>query len=250
MATPPSLVLWEGPSQLNGEEIVVVATGIRRRSRNRKTSKMIQTHLFRKDGKPTENAVAGLDECICGHCKHRPSGFNSCYVNLRVPVNVWRAYHRGSYQKFSPFRHLDLFRNRPIRFGTYGDPAAVPIGMWNMFAHVSSSWTGYTHQWEHCSDAYREILMASVDTHDEYDAAKAMGYRCFHVTPYGEPLKGKNVFTCPASNEMGKLTTCADCGACDGTQFGKRAECKDVTIQAHGMKKKRFVPLTINRKAA
>ena len=43
---PNGLVLYHGPSRINRREIVVIATGLRRKSRNRKTGKMVQIWIL------------------------------------------------------------------------------------------------------------------------------------------------------------------------------------------------------------
>ena len=53
--------------------------------------------------------------------------FRGCYVTVRnAPYQVYKAYHRGRYEPFESDRHLELFRGRMLRLGSYGDPCAVP----------------------------------------------------------------------------------------------------------------------------
>jgi len=241
------LILWEGNSKLTGKPIVVIATGVGRKSYNRKTGNMVQTYILNRDISPITAVYNGADTSVCGDCKHKPSNLNSCYINLRIPLNVWRAYQRGSYTKFNSRLHLNRFKKKSIRFGAYGDPAAAPIGLWKMLTHVAKNWTGYTHQWKTCTSSFRDIIMASVDTHSEYIQAKSDGWRCFMVVPVESSIMDKSFFGCPASEEMGSLTNCTKCSACNGTKYDKRTSSKDVFIQVHGKTKKRFVPLTIEK---
>jgi hypothetical protein len=86
MQKPNGLVLYRGPSQLDGAPIIVVATGIAGASRNAKTGDLIQTWILREDISPTEAVKTGADASICGTCPHRGTiseGKNigrSCYV--------------------------------------------------------------------------------------------------------------------------------------------------------------------------
>ena len=69
-----SLILYAGPSMLDGSPIVVIATGIGNKSKNSKTGGMIQTHIIRSDMKPMDAIWSGADASICGDCPHRGDG--------------------------------------------------------------------------------------------------------------------------------------------------------------------------------
>ncbi|MBT6046701.1 MAG: hypothetical protein HOG49_07760, partial [Candidatus Scalindua sp.] len=87
--------MYEGPSELDGEPIVVIVTGLKRTD-NRKTGTMLQSFIMLQNTPPCDAANQGLDSSICGDCKHRKWG--TCYVNLgHSPYNVYKAYKRGSY---------------------------------------------------------------------------------------------------------------------------------------------------------
>ena len=66
------LVLWEGPSRLDGAPIVVIATGMRRGSSNEKTGPMVQTWIMRQDEAPHVAQRTGSDASVCGDCPLRP----------------------------------------------------------------------------------------------------------------------------------------------------------------------------------
>ena len=68
---PLGLVLYNGPSSLDGELIVVIATGFRRSTANPKTGDMIQTWILRSDVAPFSAIHSGGDESICGSCPLR-----------------------------------------------------------------------------------------------------------------------------------------------------------------------------------
>ena len=58
-------ILYDGPSVLDGQPIVVIAT---METSNRKTGQMVQTWIIRSDISPTDAAKIGLDSSVCGHC--------------------------------------------------------------------------------------------------------------------------------------------------------------------------------------
>lgn len=219
-----SLILWEGPSQLDGAPLVLIATGLKG-SGNAKTGKgMIQTYILRADVEPTEAIRQGLDASICGNCPHRGhDGFKgrTCYVNVgQGPLSVYRAYKRGSYRKATEQELTGIFAGRGLRLGTYGDPAAIPLWVWKAVAKDTAFTTGYTHQWRTAEGGYSEFCMASCDAPMDYYAATAAGYRTFRVRLDGEDrLKGEAV--CPASREAGYKLTCDACKACSGTSQGR-----------------------------
>jgi hypothetical protein len=239
MKAPSGIILYEGPSKLDGAPIVVIATGLKTASRNAKTGAMIQTYIIRSDMHPVEAVQTGADSSICGDCVHRGDGTGkgrSCYVTLiHGPRMVYEAYKRGVYVKASAFEAAQLFAGRIVRLGTYGDPAAAPFAMWKVALGQASGWTGYTHQWRNVPAQWAELVMASADTLADMQAAHALGYRTFRVT--AEPfqnIKGLEVI-CPASEEKGKVTDCATCKACMGTTGRAKVS---IQIAAHGGSKK------------
>ena len=177
-APPTGVVLYRGPSLLDGAPIVCVATGLTRPSANRSTGPMVQTWVLAQEVNPVAARQAGRDAAVCGDCALREG---ACYVVLHhAPLQVWRAYQAGLYP---PFRraHEWLFRGRDVRLGSYGDPAAVPARVWARLVRLARSHTGYTHQWRACDPALRRWLMASVETPDQLHEARALGWRTFRV---------------------------------------------------------------------
>lgn len=229
------VILYEGPSKLDGAPIVVIATGIRGSSRNAKTGAMVQTYIIRSDMAPIEAVRAGADASICGTCPHRGDGTGagrSCYVTLiHEPRSVYASYKRGVYPKASAFQARALFAGKMVRLGTYGDPAAAPFAMWKVALGDAQGWTGYTHQWRTVGTQWSALIMASADSLDDMEAAHALGYRTFRVTaePFAN-VKGRETI-CPASEEKGKRTDCFSCRACMGTSGKARVS---VQIAAHG----------------
>jgi hypothetical protein len=119
-----------------------------------------------------------------------------------------------------------------LRIGSYGDPVAVPYSVWSPLVAVAAGHTGYTHAWRETRFwRYRRILMASCESLDDANSARARGWRTFRTGPEGElPVRGE--FRCPASAEENKRLSCNRCGACDGAK--DKPGRASVLIQAHG----------------
>lgn len=228
---PNGMVLHEGYSQLDGSPIVVIATGLDGRSRNRKTGNMVQTWIMLQDVPPTEAAREGLDAAVCGDCPHRGKDGKgrSCYVTLhQAPLAVWKAYKAGRYRTADPMLAVDVVlagAGRMVRVGSYGDPAAVPASLWRALISQATGWTGYTHQWRQpWAGEYADFLMASCDTLSDYHEARP-AWRTFRVMPHGAAMLDTEVM-CPANT--GK--TCAACRRC----AGNAAKRPCVAIEVHG----------------
>tara|TARA_Y100000310_G_scaffold56232_1_gene51571 strand:+ start:20482 stop:21336 length:855 start_codon:yes stop_codon:yes gene_type:complete len=234
MKAPLGIVLYKGKSQLDGEKILVIATGFQERSENRKTGDMIQTWIIRRDIDPILAKRLGKDFSICGDCFHRDAG--TCYVNLcHGPLAVYNSFHNDNYVDFNEDM-LHLFEGRNIRLGSYGDPAAVPIHIWTQICNVAAGWTGYTHQWNNTKLPHINVLqkycMASCDMIEEQRKAISLGWRTFRIrTGNIDNFVEKNEFVCPASKEGGERSNCAKCQGCNGLQ---RPTMNNVVIKLHG----------------
>ena len=231
---PLGIILWSGKSLLDGERIMVIATGIFTKTENRKTGDMIQTWILRRDINPMLARRLGEDKSICGNCKHKEQ--STCYVNIgQAPMGIYNAYQDGRYRHFQK-EDLELFRDRSIRIGSYGDPSAVNYEVWENICAVTSNHTAYTHQWDNkkIDPRLKNICMASVDTikgfYKEYEKAQSLGWRTFRVRESLDNPLMDNEFVCPASKEAGALTQCEKCGACGG--FRSKTK-KSVTIVIH-----------------
>lgn len=222
-------VLFEGPSKIDGSPIAVIVTGTARKSDNVKTADMLQTWIIRTDIEPHEAKRTGADSAICGGCKFGgPDG--DCYVlAFYAPLSIYRAYHRGAYPRLPASRIPEVFGNRKGRIGSYGDPFAVPVWVWKAISEASTHRTGYTHQWRR-APYLRSLVMASVDTEEEYREATAKGWRTFRTRGKFDPLTPGEI-SCPASKEAGKLTTCANCTLCDGSRGADNR--KSISIIIH-----------------
>ena len=240
MSKPSGYIAYIGPSAIDGAPIAMIA--ITKKSTNSKTGNMVQTYIIRTDIDPVAAVKTGADVSICGDCRHRGNGQNgsgrSCYVNLgHGPSSVYRAFRRGSYPVDTGYDVQNASAGRIVRIGTYGDPAAVPVSVWQRILQKAAGHTGYTHQWRNSIAAdLRGIVMASADTEAEADAAAIAGWRTFRVRTAAEPLR-KRESVCPASAEAGKKLQCADCKACNGAGSGRKGS---IAIVVHGALASRF----------
>ena len=143
---PRGVVLFEGPSKLDGQPIVAIAT---LSTKNGKTGPMVQTWVMRADMPPVQALHCGASDSVCGDCPlqgtlrnvsfgSHPLGpigettrrvGNACYVRVeQAPRGIWHAWQAGRYPRFDPDQHFGLFAGRFVRIGSYGEPMAVPIG--------------------------------------------------------------------------------------------------------------------------
>jgi len=222
-------ILWQGRSRLDGRTPIAVIATVR--TRNAKTGPMIQTWIIRTDREPVGAVAEGADRAICGRCPYR-SG-NGCYVNIgHAPRAVYLAFHRGTYQQCPDLAAVAAVgRGRKVRLGSYGDPVAAPVAVWNALVSESTGHAGYTHQWSWHRNAlaFRQLVMASVDSPRERRKAKRAGWRTFRVKTKSAP-RDRGEVVCPASSEAGKRVDCASCLACNGAN----GRTLDVVIDSHG----------------
>jgi hypothetical protein len=252
-----SIKLWEGPSEIDGSPIMVIATGLKK-SKNSKTGAMIQTWILRSDITPVAAVHSGADSSVCGHCPHRGQLIHnisgeikntkrSCYVlEFNAPQSIYASVKRGNIPSAQDIARdlglpvseviADIGSGELVRMGAYGDPAAVPAHVWRALLSQSLGFTGYTHQWRElettrgpsAASFFRAHLMASADSAKAAQAAHALGWRTFRVKTRDD-LKLKNEASCPASAESGHKLTCSTCLACGGGR--KRGS---IVINAHG----------------
>ncbi len=239
---PLGLVIYNGPSQIDGKPIVAIVTGISRPSQNAKTGPMLQTWILAARVNPVQAINTGYDKTVCGDCPLRGTVSREgtrlrnrgrgCYVEVKnAPNQVWRSWKAGSYETYDRATHSRHFRGRKLRLGAYGDPAAVPYHIWSELVELADGHTGYTHQHkERRFRRFRKLVMASVETLEAAQDAACRGWRTFRSSLLGDIAPGEIV--CPASEEAGYTRTCATCGACDGA--GANPGKVSVTILAHG----------------
>jgi hypothetical protein len=232
------VVLYEGPSRIDGAPIVAIACRITEASDNAKTGAMVQTFILPRDVDPNKAVKTGADSSVCGDCKFRPiyKGKTRCYVRVyQAPLSVWNAYQRGRYAvpdvDFDAALLPELFEGLAFRIGSYGDPAAIPARIWKRATRRVKNRTGYTHQWrKRIGAGLKGLCMASADSESDVGDATARGWRTFRVRKIDAPtLKTESI--CPASAEGGKRVQCDTCGLCKGATIAARS----IVIADHGL---------------
>ena len=243
MQKPTGYVIWEGPSKFDGAPLVAIAII---HSKNSKTGDMVQTFILRADQSPLDALASGDDVSICGDCVHRPRApagarngrkgkpkrERTCYVNVGQSVMaIWKAYKRGRYP-IDAAAAAAACAGRMVRLGAYGDPAAVPVRIWHALLKRAAGHTGYTHAWHvRAGRALKSLAMASADSPQDLERARASGWRTFRVRAANEPLQAREL-VCPASAENDTGRTCSSCGACNGAARGPAQA--SVAIIVHG----------------
>ena len=61
------MIIYEGPSKLDGAPIVAIATGVDGASDNGKTGDMVQITIIRADIAPHHATKTGDDTSVCGN---------------------------------------------------------------------------------------------------------------------------------------------------------------------------------------
>lgn len=233
-------IIYRGPSLIDGQPIVVVATYS---NRNRKTGTMVQTYILVDGMKPTDASKCGADYSICGNCPHRGIATDdptkkqavkrSCYVVLgQGPTIIHKSVERGVYPTVEGHHAIAAIgRGRMVRLGTYGDPAAVPSYIWESLISEAIGHTAYSHQSDCATaDTRPDMYMTSADNVDQAHAAWSRGERTFRVVASQNDLvRGKEII-CPASKEAGQRVSCVDCKLCVGSAIAA----KSIAIVAHG----------------
>ena len=232
------VVLYDGPSRIDGAPIVAIACRITQASENEKTGAMVQTFILRRDIAPHLALKTGEDSSICGDCKLRPihKGSTRCYVRVyQAPLSVFNAYQRGRYAvpgvDFDAKLLAKLFEGLSFRIGSYGDPAAIPARIWKTATRHVKNRTGYTHQWRRrIGSGLKNLCMASADNESDVASAASKGWRTFRVRKHDAPTLDVESI-CPASREGKRRTQCDTCGLCQGATIAAR----NVVIADHGL---------------
>jgi hypothetical protein len=215
-------LLWEGPSKLNGRDVACVVTF---KSENDKTGPMPQVWILPIWERPNKAYWEQTADsyAICGNCKH--SKLRSCYVQWeKAPRSVWTKLIAGGYPR-ATLRVWRYLRQRGVRMGSAGDPAALPVSIQRILRPA----TAYTHQWKQNKfQALKQYCMASCDSPEEREQARAKGWRVFEVGTAEQDMP-KTAIYCPADIEGSNLQ-CAQCTLCAGTS----RPAKDVFSRVHG----------------
>ena len=232
------VVLYEGPSRIDGAPIIAIACRITEASGNDKTGAMVQTFILHCDIDPNKALKTGEDASVCGDCKFRPiyKGDVRCYVRVyQAPLSVWNAFQRGRYAvpgvDFDAALTPEIFEGLAFRIGSYGDPAAIPARIWKTATRRVKNRTGYSHQWnKRIGAGLKNLCMASADSESDVATATARGWRTFRVRQHDAPTLA-NESICPASSEGGRRTQCDSCGLCQGATIAAR----NIVIADHGL---------------
>ncbi len=245
------VVIYRGPSMLDGKPIVGIVTF---KTANDKTGDMAQLSILRDDIRPDHANQLGLDKSICGACplagisrklegrellksmENGGTGYTAsgrdCYVMIHTaPLQIWTPDRTRLYPDATDASLRSGIRGRSIRLGAYGDPVVLPLGILTQCVNASNGHTGYTHQWrDDRSQAYRGLVMASVESEQDASLAHSMGWRTFRVRRDSDSVMPNEV-ACPASPEGGNRKQCATCKACSGMSREGQAS---VVIVGHG----------------
>lgn len=216
-----SYIFWKGTSQINGEPILLILTGINSPSQNRKTGPMIQSYILREGILPTEYRKQGA-EAICGDCPIK----SACYVGSYYLNQIYDGTHR-EVTKFP----LTLLKGRVLRLGAYGDPAAVPYEVWKRLIKWTSGWTGYTHQWKYCDSRFKALCLASVENESLMREAWNSGWKTYRIGLESESPTSEEM-SCPyyIFRHKPKLQ-CLQCQLCRGDSLPEK---KGIFVTVHG----------------
>jgi len=217
-------VIW-----LDGQNIFVVRKGFTTNVKISNGKPLVQTYTFSlkqwqlantSKGFPMKDFFA-LDESNCLDCPYSGnSGSGKCYTHKFQQYTGFLSMLRSikpaqltplSSQKTDAL--IKMCTGSYVRFGTYGEPSLMPFNLIKQMAEVSSTWTGYTHQYaKPWAKDYGQYFMASV--HSQFESFEAMNksYRSFISTQKGD----ESAVSCPASKEAGFKSNCASCGLCSG----------------------------------
>jgi hypothetical protein len=217
---PATVVLWAGPSALDGTPILLVGSRIAEPSQNRKTGDMVQVSVMRQDMPPVDAWRIGADGAVCpAACSHRSrarGGRGTCYVNKARLTSTWQAARREMLAGrigVPPF----LFARARVRMGMEGDPAAVPVEVIAPVLEAAGAWTGYSAAWRTLPDAWKRYVMASCDTPADAIEAIARGWRPFASSTSPDTdaeYQAAGLTLCDAERPTAK--TCAACLRCNG----------------------------------
>lgn len=222
------IILWRGPSAIDGTPIVAVANRFDAASQNDKTGAMVQTFIVPDPMavgiEVTGTATAKLNDwlrktggqSICGDCPHawqRVEGAShfekgSCYVmEYKSPAAVVGAVYRGSYPEAGVDFPADwipmLGAGLKIRLGSYGDPSAADPHPFIALVSRAAGRTGYVHMWKTKyfmrakanAEVLRPYVMASCDSVADYADATAQRYRAFLVTPKNADYSSRSLLS-------------------------------------------------------
>lgn len=229
-------VIWS-----DGKNVFVIRKGKTSNDKISDGSELIQTYTFSIDQWKLASTSKGfgmkkffsLDGSNCLDCPFSGNqGKGGCYthkfqqyVGFVSMLRSIKASDLTPLDEDKSKRIIEMSRGVYVRFGTYGEPSLIPIGLVRNIADVAKSWTGYTHQWEKdWSQPFKDYFMAS-----RHETDSVNGWRSFQALSVSKMRESFGV-GCPASKEGGYKSNCATCGLCSGL-LGKGK--KDVKIIVH-----------------
>jgi hypothetical protein len=132
------IIIYDGPSVLDGSPVLGVVTGALERGIQRPTSNKkiahgyaLQLWIVQRDWHPLDALRTGSDAGVCGTCPLRPQADRArlCYVNPMTISQVWKHARGPDAERLTPY---DVGRHRMglaryVRLGAYGDPVALPF---------------------------------------------------------------------------------------------------------------------------
>ncbi len=226
-------VVYEGPSEITGDPVVAIISGMDRASENEKTGKVAQLWILHAEVHPAAALKTGQDAAICGTCPLRQG---ICYVTLmHGPNTIWNQWKKAKERAVIGFPPRAQTRNIPLRLAAYGDPAALPPSVIVACAERFKLMLGYTHLWRE-NPQLQPYVMASVETLDLAAEAQALGWRTFRIRPDTASPRVKGESLCPY--ESANLQ-CSHCKACNG-KAGPFTSNIVVTVHGAGGKPKKF----------
>lgn len=224
---PHNLKIYDGPSQLTGDRILVIATA---KSSNRKIGRMLQLWIIPAES-PIDAVYSGRDAAVCGDCSLRGDGHGHqriCYVEWwRSVSNIWQSHPKA--ERVDPGQFARIAQGMQLRIGAYGDPVAVPPRVWEPALQTAAGWTAYTHQWKRpiARSHFQPWCMASVDSEAERRQAVADGWRTFRVQGVGGTAVLGTEVVCP--HEVDATIQCAGCSLCRGAS----RPAKSIVVTVH-----------------
>ena len=237
MVKPNSAIIWQGKSLIDGGPIVAIISGLATPSGNGKTGDMAQVDILRADMHPIDAVKQGLDYSICGDCPLRmvwdpilEQWVRVCYVNLLfAPGGKFKAYLRGSYPVMTPEQAGAILKakGKGTRQGSYGDPYAVPLDVWDRLHIATGTFTtSYTHQWmlPNFNPGIFKYAMASVDHINTVEKLRALypDARYYRMAKNYDDIDNATEIKCPSKNDKGeRVLTCSECRLCFGSLKAK-----------------------------
>lgn len=221
---PNHIIAWRGPSVLDGQEILVVLYAFKRAT-NGKTGRLIEAAVLLAHVKPSDAAATGRDRAICGDCPGRLTNWNFCYRSPGHDIDkTWEVIRNMQAMDISEVCRIVRKSGLPIRFGSYGDFAAVPFELLDALALAArkpdGSWnhTGYSHQWSNPNFDPRVLayLDASIEFAEEREEIERLfpGARTHRLLAQPEHILPGEVFCLGGTGKDD--VHCCDCLSCRG----------------------------------